>query len=434
METLALSSFSLILIISIVSGIPIAFALLLGFAIFSFYAIRKGNTFKEVMMMALSGISGARNILIAFVLIGMLTASWRCSGTIPAVVCYSLGAVSRSWFLLAAFLTCSLISFLTGTSFGSAATMGVICMTLGNTLGVTPALSGGAILSGIFFGDRCSPVSTSALLVADITKTDIFSNIKGMLRTGAVPFAFTCIIYALLSLLNKGTNTGEGNLTSIFYSSFRIGFIPLIPAIGLLILSLCRVRTKLTMALSIAAAIAIAVLYEGFPAADIPSMLIFGYRSPSAELSETIDGGGILSMLNVAIIVALSSSYAGIFSGTGILDSLKSQLTRLSGRIPSSLITVIVSTVSSMISCNQTLATMLTHQLCSDLYSDSRDMALALENSVIVIAPLIPWSIAGSVPLAILNAPKLSLFIAVYLFLLPLWMVISSPHVSGKRA
>ena len=434
METLALSSFSLILIISIVSGIPIAFALLLGFAIFSFYAIRKGNTFKEVMMMALSGISGARNILIAFVLIGMLTASWRCSGTIPAVVCYSLGAVSRSWFLLAAFLTCSLISFLTGTSFGSAATMGVICMTLGNTLGVTPALSGGAILSGIFFGDRCSPVSTSALLVADITKTDIFSNIKGMLRTGAVPFAFTCIIYALLSLLNKGTNTGEGNLTSIFYSSFRIGFIPLIPAIGLLILSLCRVRTKLTMALSIAAAIAIAVLYEGFPAADIPSMLIFGYRSPSAELSETIDGGGILSMLNVAIIVALSSSYAGIFSGTGMLDSLKSQLTRLSGRIPSSLITVIVSTVSSMISCNQTLATMLTHQLCSDLYSDSRDMALALENSVIVIAPLIPWSIAGSVPLAILDAPKLSLFIAVYLFLLPLWMVISSPHVSCKRA
>ena len=434
METLALSSFSLILIISIVSGIPIAFALLLGFAIFSFYAIRKGNTFKEVMMMALSGISGARNILIAFVLIGMLTASWRCSGTIPAVVCYSLGAVSRSWFLLAAFLTCSLISFLTGTSFGSAATMGVICMTLGNTLGVTPALSGGAILSGIFFGDRCSPVSTSALLVADITKTDIFSNIKGMLRTGAVPFAFTCIIYALLSLLNKGTNTGEGNLTSIFYSSFRIGFIPLIPAIGLLILSLCRVRTKLTMALSIAAAIAIAVLYEGFPAADIPSMLIFGYRSPSAELSETIDGGGILSMLNVAIIVALSSSYAGIFSGTGMLDSLKSQLTRLSGRIPSSLITVIVSTVSSMISCNQTLTTMLTYQLCSDLYSDSRDMALALENSVIVIAPLIPWSIAGSVPLAILDAPKLSLFIAVYLFLLPLWMVISSPHVSCKRA
>ena len=434
METLALSSFSLILIISIVSGIPIAFALLLGFAIFSFYAIRKGNTFKEVMRMALSGISGARNILIAFVLIGMLTASWRCSGTIPAVVCYSLGAVSRSWFLLAAFLTCSLISFLTGTSFGSAATMGVICMTLGNTLGVTPALSGGAILSGIFFGDRCSPVSTSALLVADITKTDIFSNIKGMLRTGAVPFAFTCIIYALLSLLNKGTNTGEGNLTSIFYSSFRIGFIPLIPAIGLLILSLCRVRTKLTMALSIAAAIAIAVLYEDFPAADIPSMLIFGYRSPSAELSETIDGGGILSMLNVAIIVALSSSYAGIFSGTGMLDSLKSQLTRLSGRIPSSLITVIVSTVSSMISCNQTLATMLTHQLCSDLYSDSRDMALALENSVIVIAPLIPWSIAGSVPLAILDAPKLSLFIAVYLFLLPLWMVISSPHVSCKRA
>ena len=52
-------------------------------------------------------------------------------------------------------------------------------------------------------------------------------------------------------------------------------------------------------------------------------------------------------------------------------------------------------------------------------------MALALENSVIVIAALIPWSIAGSVPLAILNAPLSSIPMASYLFLLPIWMIIT---------
>ena len=88
---------------------------------------------------------------IAFALIGMLTATWRCAGTIPSIVCYAFGIVRPSWFLIASFLINSLISFLTGTSFGSVATMGVICMTMGNALGISPALTGGAILSGIFF-------------------------------------------------------------------------------------------------------------------------------------------------------------------------------------------------------------------------------------------------------------------------------------------
>ena len=177
MERIPLLLFAAILIASIAAGIPIIIALLAGYAVFFIYALRRGFRPMAILGMSLSGISEARNILIAFALIGMLTATWRCAGTIPSIVCYAFGIVRPSWFLIAAFLINSLISFLTGTSFGSVATMGVICMTMGNALGISPALTGGAILSGIFFGDRCSPVSTSALLVADITKTGIFGNI-----------------------------------------------------------------------------------------------------------------------------------------------------------------------------------------------------------------------------------------------------------------
>lgn len=34
------------------------------------------------------------------------------------------------------------------------------------TIGMPPAMVGGAILAGVYFGDRMSPVSTSALLVS----------------------------------------------------------------------------------------------------------------------------------------------------------------------------------------------------------------------------------------------------------------------------
>ena len=425
MERIPLLLFAAILIASIAAGIPIIIALLVGYAVFFIYALRRGFRPMAILGMSLSGISEARNILIAFALIGMLTATWRCAGTIPSIVCYAFGIVRPSWFLIAAFLINSLISFLTGTSFGSVATMGVICMTMGNALGISPALTGGAILSGIFFGDRCSPVSTSALLVADITKTGIFGNISGMMRTGAVPFAAACIIYGVLSISSSGSGTASAEFTALFRGEFRIGLMPLLPAAVMLVLSLMRMDTRTTMAASIAAAIAVAIPYQGISISSLPEILISGYRSPSPELSAAIDGGGILSMVNVAAIVAISSSYAGIFSATGLLDSLKAAIAAMGRKLPSSVVIVMISIATSMIACNQTLATMLTHQLCSSLIDDTQEMALALENSVIVIAALIPWSIAGSVPLAILSAPLSSIPMASYLFLLPIWMMIA---------
>ena len=105
------------------------------------------------------------------------------------------GYLSHSVLIVTIFLMNCLVSFMTGTSFGTAATMGVISMTIAGTAGVNPVISGGAVISGCFFGDRCSPLSSSAILVASVTETNLFDNIRNMLRTAAVPFVLTCIIY-----------------------------------------------------------------------------------------------------------------------------------------------------------------------------------------------------------------------------------------------
>lgn len=112
--------------------------------------------------------------------------------------------------LLAAFLLCCLVSSLTGTAFGTAATVGVITMTMANSMGLPPLFTGGAILSGIYFGDRCSPMSTSALLVSELTGTDLFENIKKMTRTGLVPFLLACGVYALAGLGVHAAPAGDG--------------------------------------------------------------------------------------------------------------------------------------------------------------------------------------------------------------------------------
>jgi len=88
--------------------------------------------------------------------------------------------------------------------------------------------------------------------------------------------------------------------------------------------------------------------------------------------------------------------------------------------------TLLTSVLSSMIACNQTLAIMLTRQLCGDLYDDRERMAIDLEDTAVILSPLVPWSIAGGVPLTSVGAPTTALLFACYLYLLPLWRLLLS--------
>lgn len=315
-----------------------------------------------------------------------------------------------------------MISFLTGTSFGTAATMGVICMTMANAMEVNPMLSGGAILSGIFFGDRCSPVSTSALLVADLTKTKVMDNIPEMMRTSLLPFALSLCLYFLLSLPLSRLEPSGDDITEILYANFHIGLLPLLPAFLMLLLSLMHLSTKTIMSISIISALVICLYSEDMDASAIPSLLLSGFVSKDDTAVSIINGGGLLSMANVALIVAISSSYSPILQETGLLDNIQHAIGK--AKIRPSLSITLVSTITCMIACNQTLATMLTHQLCSTLIKDKKKLAIALENTVIVIAALIPWSIAGSVPLTVIKAPNISILASFYLYLLPLCFVL----------
>ena len=56
---------------------------------------------------------------------------------------------------------------------------------------------------------------------------------------------------------------------------------------------------------------------------------------------------------------------------------------------------------------------------CDPLEDDESQFASDLENTAVVTAPMIPWSIADAVPLVTIGAPSLCILTAVYLFLVP---------------
>lgn len=423
LEIFVMLAFIAVLMGCVAMDISVVYALVVGYFIFFLYGVKQGHGPKKVFMMSVSGVKTVKNLLITFLLIGMVTGLWRAAGTIPMIICYASKLINPAAFILIAFFLNALVSVLIGTSFGTVATMGVVCMTMARAMGINEIYVGGAIISGIFFGDRCSPVSTSALLVSELTKTDLYENIKGMIKTAMVPTILTCVIYLTLGMVSGGS--GEiMNMESLFERGFVLHPALVLPAVSVLVLAGFKVKVKQTLAVSIVLAAVLGVVIQGIAPAEILKIMLFGFEAADPELSAMMNGGGVSSMVRTAVIVGLSSSFSGIFEGTGLLISLKKYVAGISKKATPFGATMLVSVVTAMVSCNQTLATILTHQLCHDTEPDKKEMAMYLENTVIVMAPLVPWSIAGAVPLATIAAPTASLLLACYLYLVPIWNLI----------
>lgn len=433
MELLTLALFCGALLVCLVLDLSILYALVAGLILFLLHGRRKGFTWRELASVSLSGVKTVKNILITFLLIGMLTALWRDAGTIPTIVCYAAQLIRPSIFLLMAFLLNCLVSVLTGTAFGTAATMGVICATMASSMQIDLLPVGGAVLSGVYFGDRCSPVSTSALLVSELTGTSIFRNIRNMLRTALVPFLASCLFYGLLGSLSS--HSGQLlDLHAIFGRTFELKWITLLPAALILLLSLLQVNVKLAMTASILVSLPISVFVQHTAVADLPRLLLTGYHAADPQIAAMLNGGGILSMVRVTAIVCLSSSYSGIFQKTGLLDQAKQTILTLAQRTCPYAAILCTSVTAGMIACNQTLTIMLTRQLCEGVESDRERFAIHLEDSAVLVAPLVPWSIAGGVPLASIGAPTVCIVFACFLYLVPLWRLATETLRSRRQA
>lgn len=395
LEGIVLGLFAAAILSCALTGHTVIWALIAGFFLFSGYGLFRGHGLKALGAMASKGVRTIMGIVIVMALIGMLTGSWRASGTIARLVTDAAGFITPEWGLLAAFLLNGLLSTLTGTAFGTVATMGVITATMLDAMGVSPLLSVGAILAGVFMGDRCSPVSTSAALVAVVTKTNLYTNLKLMVKTSVVPLLAAGAVYAAIGLLNPGRDAGI-DVTGIFRSAFSLHWTTYLPAVVLLALIFLKFSIRLTMVASTLAAVLLCAFVQDMPWRTIGETLVLGFAPEDPGVAKMLEGTGLIARLK------------------GLLPGVARRLTPFGAVLTTAVVTC-------GIACNQALPVMLTNQLCDEVRPDRQKMAIDLENTVIVIAPLIPWSIAGAVPIASVGAPAACVLAAFYLWFLPLW-------------
>ena len=411
------------MIACMVAGVDTVYALLLGIVLFSMLGMRRGHKTAALWRMMWSEGRKLIPLLLIFVFIGSITGLWRSSGTITFFIYYGIQVIRPGIFLLVAFLLTCLLSYALGTSFGVTGTVGIILMALARSGGVDPMITAGAVLSGAYFGDRCSPASSSGLLVAAVTQTKQYDNIRNMHRTGWLPMLVSIVIYGALSAAHP-IQTVEGSLLHTLTDSFSLSLWTVLPAVLMLVLPMLKVSIRTTLLVSACAAYGVSVFVQGMPAVDALRAAVMGYTPEKETLKTILSGGGMLSMLETSFAVMATGLFAGLLSGLGVLDGLKNAVEAVARKCGLFTATVLVSLLAGMIFCNQSIIIMMAYPLLRDVYErcghGNEELALDVENSGIVMAALIPWNIAGSVPLQMLDAGSAAIPYMVLLYMIPL--------------
>lgn len=403
-------------------GYPLLAALVVGLISFIAAGRAKGFPVKDVLLMACRGVKDSLIVLEIVFLIGLITAIWRASGTITFFVYYGVEFVTPPFFVLLAFLMSCLLSYILGTSFSVSGTLGIIFMALARSGGVDTLVVAGAVMSGIYFGDRCSPASSSAILVANVTKTKLMDNVKMMHKTGIVPLIICIGLYTVLSVKNPLHQVDAGIMTSMV-TEFDISLITLLPAVFILVLPMFKLDIRLAFIGSILSGFIIMVTLQDMSMAEALKCCIVGFEPYEEDLKDIIGGGGAVSMLETCGVIMLSCSYSGIFKGTDMLMELQDRINNIMNKTGRFIMMILLGIVTSIVFCSQTIAVIL----CSDLMTkpylstggSKEEMAIDIENSTILISVMIPWNIACSVPLEMMGAGTGALMYSYLIFVLP---------------
>lgn len=206
------------------SGGPNQIALLLSAGVAAILSFRLHHSWKDVLEGMLKSINTAMPSIIILMLIGALAGTWLISGIVPAMIYYGLKILTPTIFLFAACIVCMIVSLATGSSWSTAATVGIALMGTGEALGVNPAIVAGAVISGAYFGDKMSPLSDTTNLAPAMAGTDLFTHIRYMLYTTVPSIVLALVIFLFIGFgIDSSANTSDvENVSNAIAGKFNI--------------------------------------------------------------------------------------------------------------------------------------------------------------------------------------------------------------------
>lgn len=333
--------------------------------------------------------------------IGVMIGTWLQSGTIPTIIVYGLKLINPKYLLPLTLVFCSILSMVTGTSYGSVGSAGVAMMAIGNAMGINPGMVAGAVICGAMFGDKLSPLSDTTNLAPAVAGAKLGDHVRAMLWTTVPPFVISLVIFFVLGISQSGqisTATDIATYIDALNGEFQIGLVTLIPAVFLIAMLLLKVDAIISLGLSSAVAGIVSMVCQG---ATLQSVIKIAYNGYSSQveigvLKTILNRGGMNSMLQYVAIITFAVGMGGMLDRLGVLEYILNFFVK---KIKSDgtliLTTMIVGYVTSIMSCSSPMSHVLTGRLMAPLFKERKVapeiLSRCIEDSGTLAGPMIPW-------------------------------------------
>jgi NhaC family Na+:H+ antiporter len=377
---------------------------------------RLGYSWKEMEHNIIESLATALPAVFILITIGALIASWIAAGTIPMLIYYGLDLMSARFFLVTSCVICSLVSVFTGTSWGTAGTMGVAFMGVAAGLGVNPGAAAGAVVAGAYFGDKLSPFSDTTNLAPVVARANLIDHVRWMLWTTMPAWLLGLGVYLVVGLgSTPAAGVDVSALQDALHAAYHFNVLLLLPPLIILAFAARKAPIIPGLLLATAVAVVLAVIFQGGGIGTPLNALITGYtpHTGSEQLDSLLARGGMLSMMDLTLLVLCAFAFAGIMRGCGLLDRiLAALLTVVRGRFQLVAVTVSSGILTALVTGSSYLAIIVPGELYGDAFRRAglaaKNLSRTLEDSGTVVVPLVPWSAAGTFMAGTLGVATLS--------------------------
>ncbi len=399
---------------------PLQVALLMSAVVAALVAHKNGHSWERLAEEVVKGISLAMSAILILLMVGALIGVWNMSGTIATVVYYGIKYINPNWFYFAAALLTGVIGIVTGSSWTTAATLGVAFVGIARVIGVSEAITAGAIISGAYFGDKMTPLSETTILTPQIVGSNVYDHIRSMAKISIPAYLIALVLFFFIGRGGEAAPAVDtsGALAALS-SVYTISLWNLLPIAVLLLLGIRKYPAFLSILIGTLVGGLVAVLTQpelvitfandlslSDPFAMLKGVWVamgngFVLESGYAEIDTLFSGGGMDSMLTTVWLILGAMSFGAMMDYGGFNERL---ITPVINRVQSAGGTIAAVMLTSIgfniVAGDQYIAIVLPARMFMMTFRQRglhpETLATAVENSGTVTSPLIPWNSCGA--------------------------------------
>ncbi|MGQ8363648.1 Na+/H+ antiporter NhaC [Glaciecola sp. 1036] len=428
---------------------PNQIALLIGMFTAAIIGLKNGYTWKSIEEGLIAGISMSLGACLILLAVGSLIGTWMLSGTVPTLIYYGLSLLNPSWFYPAACLICAVVAMSIGSSWTTAATIGVALIGVATGMDMSLSITAGAIVSGAYFGDKLSPLSETTNLAPAVVGTDLFQHIKYMLWTTVPSFVIALILFTIFGLQSDTIDTSSriDEMRELLEANFHIGWYNLVPLVVLLLLAVNKMPAFPAIAIGAILGGIWALIFQydvvlnlldtehsGF----IQSLMVVWtalfdgveFATGNDNLDELISRGGMSSMLNTIWLIICAMSFGAVLEKVGLLKSIVTYVLRGATSAGSMVTRTILTCIgTNLVTADQYIAIVMPGRMYKEEFKkrglDQLNLSRSLEDGGTITSPLIPWNTCGAFMQSVLGVSVLDyLFYAFFNLINPVLAVV----------